>query len=220
MKTPAFLQPPDSVTWSVSGSGRISPTSGTTTTFTAGDRTSTSTVTAVRFDGSSCTMTFKVVEPSTAIIDREPGTGICHVHGTPSAGFKGRPFVQPDDVSFENVEIRESLAVGVGTGHFRVVDGMVHPAGTWVGVGPVVPGKGARVKAIDTVQGVIPGIGPPFIPGIFDWPIPWEFRVVGGAAKAFTTMNHHMEVDAAGTFTISKGGTSVTTALNDSTSNY
>jgi hypothetical protein len=214
------VMPPDLVAWSVSGGGRISTSSGTATTFTAGDRASTSTVTAIRFDGSSCTMTFTVVEPSTAIIDREPGTGICHVQGTPSAGFKGRPFVQPDDVSFENVEIREGLAVGVGTGHFRVVDGLCHAAGAWVRVGRVVPGKGARLKAIDTVQGVIPGSGPPFVPGIFDWPIPWEFRVAGGAAKAFTTVNHHMEVDAAGTFTISKGGARVTTALNEPTSSY
>ncbi len=214
------VSPAESVTWSVAGGGTVSPASGTQTTFTAGERASTSVVKARRADGCECTITFTVIEPSGATIDRAPGTGIHHVHGTPSAGFRGQPFIQPDDVSFENIEIREGSVAGVGTGHFSSVHGRVHPVGSWVTVGSVVAGKGSRVDGIDTIRGVIPGPGPPFVPGTFDWPIPWEFRVAGGAGKAFATLTHHMSIDAAGTFTISKGGTSVTAALNDPTSSF
>ena len=56
--------------------------------------------------------------------------------------------------------------------------------------------------------------------GSFTWPIPWYFRVNAGSEKQFTTVSHVKTIDAAGTLTISKGGTSKSKAVNDPTSGY
>lgn len=71
---------------------------------------------------------------------------------------------------------------------------------------------------MDTVQSG--SKGPPFSVGSFTWPIPWEFRVGGGSAKAFTTVTHQQDADATGKVTISKGGTSVSKNASDPTSGY
>jgi hypothetical protein len=214
------VTPPDSVTWSVS-EGSVNPVSGTQTTFKAADRAGTATVKATRPDGGHCALTFTVVEPSAGIVERQPGTGIFHVRGTPSVGFLGDLFLQPADVSFQFVEFCEGAAGAVCTGYFTPQNGQVHPPSVaWMQVGPVIPGKGSKVLASDTIQGGDGGIGPPYSTGTFTWAIPWQFRVDGGPAKVFTTLNQVKSMDTAGTLTVSKGGASVSKALNDPSSGY
>ncbi len=158
------------VTWSISGNGTLSATTGNPVTFTAHDRASTPTITA-SYGGGSCSVTFTVVEPSGAIIEQEPGTGVWHIQGQPSCGFKGRPYIQPDDVSFENIEIREGEVNAVCTGYFTYQNGLLHSAGSWVPVGPVTTGKGSKVDGVDTIQGGSDN-HTPYVDGSFTWAIP------------------------------------------------
>ena len=193
---------------------------GTAQSWTAGDRYGSFTICAKDKKGGCTTcMSVFVVEPSRVVIEREPGTGILHLKGYASCGFKGRPYLTPADVSFFSVQVREQEAEADAKLYFKYQDGQRHPLGSWVGISEVIPGKGSKVGGVDTINGSSDN-HTPYEFGTYLWPIPWEFRVGGGAEKEFTTVNHYKTIDAAGTVTITKGGHSETCGLNDSSSNY
>jgi hypothetical protein len=210
--------PPGALTWTLSGSGSLSGS-----TYTASDRAGSATITA-QCAGCNCgkwVKTFTVIEPSGVMIEQEPGTGVWHVQGTPSVGFKGRAYIQPDTVSFMNITVKEGEVAAACTGYFLPQNGQLHGEGSWIAFSStVVAGKGTKDSAVDTIQGGDGGIGAPYSAGTFTWAIPWYFKVGAGAQKQFSTMNHVKTIDASGGLTISKGGTSKTKALNDPSSNY
>ena len=206
------------VTWQLAGSigtSTISPASGPTTKLIAGERACTPAPQATT-SGHILSIPFNVIEPSGAYMQRETGTGIQHLQGKPSAGFKGRPFISPTDVSFIKIQVREGTCVGTGTGYYAYMNGRVHPNGSWVGV---ISGDTSNPSKVDGVDNIFSGSDGPAAPAIgsFDWPIPWLFRVSSGAEKQFTTLTHHQDSDAAGAVTISKGGVSVSANMNDPT---
>jgi hypothetical protein len=164
-------------------------------------------------------VTLTVVEPSGLLYEQEAGTGIYHVQGVPSVGFKGRPYVQPVDVSFYNVEMREESVAAVATGYFAYQNGQIHEQGPWATVGAVVAKKGSKVNVVDTIQGGTDN-HTPYAPGTFTWAIPVSFRVGTGDPKPFCTVNHVKTIDANGKLTMSKGGTTKSAALNASSSDY
>lgn len=213
--TPA---PPGALTWTLSGPGNLSGS-----TYTAPDRAGSATIKA-ECAGCNCgkwVKTFTIFEPSGIMMEQEPGTGVFHVQGTPSVGFKGRAYIQPDTVSFMNITVKEGKVAAVCTGYFLPQNGQEHAEGSWIAFSStVVAGKGTKDGAVDTVQGGDGGIGAPYSVGTFTWAIPWYFKVGAGAQKKFTTMNQVKTIDAAGGLTMSKGGTSKTKALNDPNSNY
>lgn len=205
------------VTWSLTGDGSIYPSSGSSTKFTAHERASGASVTAA-YKGKTYTANFSVVEPSGIEMEREPGTTNWHINGTASAGFKGRAYITPNDVSFINIEMREQSCVGIGNGFYSDLNGAIHPIGDW---GKVIAGtetKPNKDDFVDTVQS--DSREPPFSYGTFTWPIPWEFRVGSGNAKVFKTVTHYQEADDTGKITISKGGFSVSKNADDPTSGY
>ncbi len=216
------IMPAESVTWSVSiGGGSVSPPSAPATAFTAGDSAGSSTVKATRADGSICTLTFNVIEPSGGFLQRKPGTGVWHIHGKPSVGYQAELFLLPDDVSFEFVEFAEGLTHAKCTGYFKSREGYQHdptPQGFLVILPPVVPGKGSKVEGHDDIRGTDDDLGPPYSDGTFLWEIPWKFRVSGGSPKQFTTMKQLKEIDSTGKLTITKGNIKVSKELNDPTS--
>jgi hypothetical protein len=207
------------VSWTLSGNGTLSATTGNPVTFTAHDRASTSTVRANSGTAPN-TVTFTVVEPNSAIIDQEAGTGVWHVQGTVSCGFLGRPYIKPNDVSFQYIQVREGTVAGTASGYLARKNGEPHPDGPWVSVpGPVVTGKGTKVDTIDTIaSGTYTWT--PYAAGTFTWNIPWKFKVGTGADKQFTTVTQQEATDATGKITISKGGTSKYKNLNDPSSNF
>jgi hypothetical protein len=170
-----------------------------------------------------------IVAPSGATMRQAPGTNIYHDTGVPSVGFKGRINLQPTDVSFSNLELREGAASYEGTGIFRrgevsyqqlaVSYDTIHPVlGAWV---PVSAGdsiaNGSEVNGTDTVSTSISVIGA----GTFTWSIPWLVRVVGKRNEIrVTTAVHSVSTDAAGNMTISKAGFAIARNLNDPTSTY
>lgn len=206
------------VTWSISGGGSVFPASGITTKFTAGDRTATSVIKAT-VSSSELATSFSVIEPSGVVILREPGTGIFHIQGTPSVGFNGRPYITPANVSFSKILIQEGSVNAVTTGYFAYQNGDNHPVGEWISLTSTVTASGTKVNGVDTIQGGSDN-HKPYINGGFTWAIPWSFKVGTGVAKVFATVNHVKTVDDTGKMTISKGGTSVSAALDDPTSNY
>jgi type VI secretion system secreted protein VgrG len=206
-----------SANWSVSGGGRLSSTTGSSVTFTAPDRAGNATVTASA--GSfSCSITFTVIEPSSVRMIQH-GSVVQHVQRQPSAGFLGDPYIQPTDVSFYNIQVRELDCAPTKSGYYTASTATGHGANaSYVTVGDA-NSNGSPVNGRDHIwSGYIPSItGPPYQPGALEFAIPWEYKVGGGTPKTFATVVHRQTVVANGSVTISKGGTSVTAALNDPT---
>jgi hypothetical protein len=214
--------PSGTYTWSVSGGGTLSATSGNAIVFTAGDRAASGTITAT--NGScTCTITLTVVEPNGAHQVQFGAT--LHTNGHASAGFRGITYLEPADVSFENIEVNEGNCNGVGTGFWASSTGDVHPA--WPAWATVAGGSDATGSFVQGPNQTGPtywdcvstdaGAGP-WTVGTFLWPIPWEFRVNGGPKKAFTTLNHQETLAGpSGQVTMSKGGVSVTAMPADPT---
>lgn len=212
---PASLPSPSWAVTGTPGTSTLSPTSGITSKLTAGERACTPTTEATIL-GEIVKINFDVVEPTGVTMEQELGTGVWHVQGKPSAGFKGRPFITPVDVSFIKIQVREGQCAGVGSGYYAYQNGVNHPDGAWVGV---ITGSATNPSMVDGVDTIRSGSDGPAIPalGSFDWPIPWLFRVAGGGEKQFSVVTHHHESDAAGRVTISKGGVSVSANINDPT---
>jgi hypothetical protein len=102
---------PAGTTWSVSGGGTVSPTNGSSTTFTAGLSPTTATVHA-QIDGAELTQDFSVIAPSSITVigytNLPPGTE------DPNGTMMGAQtiysdIIGPTNVSFENVSFRENV---------------------------------------------------------------------------------------------------------------
>jgi hypothetical protein len=215
---------PGPATWSVDGEGVFSSDSGTSVTFRAGRNAGTVVITAVGA-GCSCPITFTVIAPSSVSMGRQPDTPIKHTNGRPDCGFLGQLLLQPDTVSFINLEVREKNSHCTADGFFLPFNNCTHqPAGqtesAWFTMNDCIPGKGTPANLNDNIYSGDPGTGPPFTVGTMVFPIDWEYRVWGGPAQALPHFEQRHEVNAAGKCTTSKGGTSVTTNPSDATSSW
>jgi hypothetical protein len=208
--------------WTVSGGGSMYPSSGATVTFRAGDSNATATVTAT---GSGCTstITFTVVEPDSVGMVHAPGHDLRHTNGQPDCGFLGQPYLRPNDVSFEGVEIRELNSAGVGTGYYRRqgFNGAKHqPASQdfsdWYTVRPCEPGEGSPGNCLDQIYSGYTGYDAEV--GTMVFPITWQFRVGALDAKSMPNFEQRAHVDSDGRCTISKGGNTETNEMADATS--
>jgi hypothetical protein len=180
--------------------------------------------------------TLWVVEPGSAVIVQEPGTGVYHRQNTASAGFFGLIRWRPTDVSFYRCDFREgsapiratgSLSVNIATsapssassGQGQAVRqeltnlaGARHPVmGSWIPMGRGHSVDGSEMQGHDDITSAT--LNPPFAAGTFDWDIHWLFRVRGSRnEKVFHTATHSEVCTAAGQMTISKAGCSITCA--------
>ncbi len=176
------------------------------------------------------TKTLWVVEPTSAVMVQDPGTGVYHRHNTASAGFYGLIQLRPTDVSFYRVQLREGSAPIRATGSMNVtiartaptsesggqglatqqeltnLAGARHPVrGGWVGFtgGNILTGSSTVSANRDDVTSIT--MNPPFAVGTFDWDIHWFFRVIGSLnEKNFFTATHSEAVTATGQMTMSK----------------
>jgi hypothetical protein len=209
-----------SATWSVSAGGRLSGTSGASVTFTAGDRAASATITA-QTPTSTCAITFTIVEPSGVSMTRYPGTGIKHTINRPNVGIQTAIYFLPDDVCFYRLEYHEVDVPCACTGVYTPFNGVghdPHPATLSLSQ-DVVAGHGTKCNAMDSVYSGDPGTPPPFAPGTELFPIPYEYRVIGGGWHRFATVNQLCAL--AGTnLTASKGGANGATTVAAATSAY
>lgn len=169
--------------------------------------------------GCSCTITFQVIEPTSLRFKRSGG--IQHTNGRPDCGFRAQVNLQPDTVSFHNVEIRELNSQATANGFYAPFNGLHHqPAAqahsAWFTVRQCIAGQGSPANLLDNIYSGDPG-GTAAL-GHMEFPITWEYRVGTGAAKAFPGFVQTHDVDAAGKCTSSKGGETVSRVPSDPTS--
>ena len=171
--------------------------------------------------GVTGTYEIEIIKPDGVIIEREPETGIYHEQGYALCGFKARAYLQPHNVSFKGLKVKEGYAKAEISGYFSYQIGKsdVHRAGDWFVFGSAVPGKGTKDNAIDIIHAVSDN-HTPYVDGKFTWEIPWLYQGEGGAEIRFATVSHVKEIDGTGRITISKGETSVSAGLDDPTSDY
>ena len=213
------VTPAGSYTWSVSGGGTLSATSGNSVDFIAGDRASTSVITATS-SACSCSITLRVWEPSGAYQVQFDGT--LHQAGTASSGFMGTTYLEPTAVSFENIEVNEGTCAAVATGIRASDNGKQHPEWpAWASVGGGSGDTGSVVQGPNHDPScvfydfIFTNVGSMRGDGSFRWDIPWRFRVNGGSEKVFTTLIHNAVYEASGKVTMSKGGVTVSSVPSD-----
>jgi hypothetical protein len=134
---------------------------------------------------------------------QKPGTGIWHIQNTASVGFKGYIYLNPKNVSFENIKFREDTCTATASGFYAYQNGLIHPQGSWCFVGSGDISTGCRVLATDTVEAEPKG--PPYSIGDFNWPIPWQW-LCAGISSTFQTVNQHKFADNLGKCSYEKAG--------------
>jgi hypothetical protein len=209
---------PGPATWTVaSGAGVLSSTSGESVRFTASEDAGSAQISAAA-NGCQASITFSVVAPSGVVMKRKPGTRKSHTKGKPSTGMIVDVYVQPADVSFRNVTFREREAYAVGTGwfeeYFRTHQVGHHPNPDSWSVEGVDPALGSKFRGGDRIEAHADSVGA----GTITWSIPWEYTV-GSALFPHTFPSPVVQVasfTANGTATVSKGGESTSSNLNDS----
>ena len=220
--------PSSPTTWVIvspaSGGGSLANSSPGQVKFTAPDTAADVTVRATTSEGYNYVRTFHVIPPDGGFCVRYPGTGIYHTITHASAGFKSYFVLTPDDVNFENIEMREGIIPGVASnpGYFLYQNGELHTPvpDDWLAVTPPVAGQGSPVATSDTAQATVDD-HTPYIAGTFTWPIPWFYHVKpNGSQHQFTIVNQVKTIDSTGAMTISKGGITVTKGLNEASTAY
>jgi len=222
-------------TWAItSGSGTLSPSTGarTSVTFTADDKAQSVTVTATG-SGCSCvnTITLTVVRPSSWRMKRKSGTNLKHTNGRPDCGWTGEMYLNPKDVNFYRVEVRELDSEAVCTGSYTPFNGVKHGnypapdhASAWLTAGTHTDADGNKVNMIDNIYSGDPGSGatnaaPPFKVGTMYFPITFQWRVKGKATKHnFPVVRQEHEIFANGKCESKKGGNPESCMHSDPTS--
>lgn len=199
-----------SVTWSLTGGGTLSSTSGTSTVFTAGDSPTTSKVTATLSNGEKCEVEYTVIAPSGVSMTKVANSKK-HVNGTASCGFLANITITPTTVSFGNIEGQEQAVAPVVTGFYSTFT-QNHAQGGWFSVGQdnIVGGQDQIFSG---------NKAPPFSVGTYVWAIPWHYRCAGtsGAGTEFKVVNHSVSATATGKVTMSKAGASESCNASDPT---
>lgn len=227
------VTPGPATSWRItSGDGTVSPASGGSTTFTAGDTAGSVTITATCAD-CTCTITFSVVEPANWTMKRQPGTNLKHTAGRPDCGWKGIAYIHPNDVNFYRVETREKDSKYVGTGSYASYNGDYHGnydpperASDWFPLTRHSEADGSTDDTPDSIYTGLPsaaqtGNAPPFKVGAGHFPITWQWRVVGKAKiHDFPTVRQEDEIFADGRCESRKGGHTEHTMYTDPASSY
>lgn len=206
---------PGGVTWSVSGGGLLTETSGAETRFIAPSNASTCPIT-INFSGHSITKNFGVLEP-VGVVEATISSRAGYPIGEAGAGMWLAPVViGPTNVSFYQVEMTE---VGQNAtnciGYFLWVNPPPpHIPRDWV---PLNPGN----QWADEASIREPHVAPPWSDGgRFEWPIPAQWRI--GATGETNTMpgwNQVIDLDADGTVTVHKFGKWVERTVNNAITN-
>jgi hypothetical protein len=194
--------PPCEVTWTVSGGGTLSASTGSSVVFTAHYRASVSTVTAW-VNEVSFSVVYTVVEPSsvTGVKLQE----ISYPAGTYGSGMSLRIIVNPIDVSFRNVEMRELPGPATNVfGYFTqfTAASLAHePEPLWTPLGS----DNGLTDNVETRNRL-----PPYSPGGFEWQIPTRWRVVNiGSSEANVppaVLQQFRITDSSGTSSVFKAG--------------
>ncbi|GEM_PF-3359983 len=223
---------PGNAKWKISGKGKISSKNGSSITFTAGNKSGSTTIKATG-SGGSCSLTFTVISPTSMTMNKCPGKNLKHTINRPDCGWMGKVFVHPDDVNFYRVEIRELDSAAVTTGSYTVFKGVKHGnypapdhASSWFALIDHSDAAGSSWgNAIqDNIYSGDPGPAktgnaPPFSIGTMYFPMTWQWRVIGFASKKkFPAFRQEHELKAVGICSTSKASHSEQCLYTDPTS--
>jgi len=166
------------------------------------------------------TYAITVVKPSGVKIDII--SGIRHTQGIPSCGFWGKAYLQPSDVSFNGLQVKEGTVRAVATGYFAHLNEEMHPeSDNWVDVITVRPGWGS-IGGEDQILFESENYTP-YVNGRYTWPIPWYYKDAGGLPELFTVCNYEATIepiDDTAMVTLKKGGAEAQKRVNEPTSSY
>jgi hypothetical protein len=207
-----------SATWSKSGSGTLSATSGSSISYTAPDVAGTDTVTAT---GSGCTIpvTFTIIAPSTISMTRI--TDVEHHQGYCTIGMRTDVCLGPDTVNFYNIKYHEvdcTPAVADGVYSCRSSDHHdAHPA-TLNATHNVTASRGTVMDANDHVYSGHCGPAPANPTGRELYNIPYEYKVGSGAFHRMTSVaDHEITCEATGALHARKAGAAADTTVSSPT---
>ena len=204
--------------WPTTGAGTLSASSGSTTTFTAGDTGANPTIYVVIGNAESlaaeCIVSFSVIPPSgvafTKLLDR-------HLQWSCSAGFHAQVTILPSNVSFYRAQISELECYATASGCYGFRNNELHPR--WC-EGWLTPAQDNSLPT--SVDYVWSGtIYPTYRAGAFLWPIPLNYRLPADSSDGhyFGTLNHYATATASGVCTMNKNYVSVTYSPADPTCN-
>ena len=164
----------------------------TTVMFTAGGVKGQTTIKASGAKG-DCTITFNAVEPTNIILERF-GNKLKHTNGLPDCGWLGQPYMQPTDVNFGRVQIREKDSIVHGTGSYSKLQGNRHginyttvdrtdPNGEKTGIWHISNGEhdvhlGTKVSTVDKIYAKALEWGFGFKEGYAYTSITWQWGVI------------------------------------------
>lgn len=183
-------------------------------------------VTSGKFQGKRKSYNQTIVAPSSGYLARFPGSGIYHRQNFASVGFHGLVYMQPMDVSFSNIQMREGTTTGTGSGFYTFLDGTPHATSSWFPIGNCSATTGCAALLTPTPwDEVMTGdFGPPtnpFSPGNFSWPIPWQYLFGTSSAITFYTANHQQSLDAQNNCCLQKAGVGpICKNVTDADSNF
>lgn len=221
-----------SATWAItSGKGKIIPAGNKSkVTFTADETAGNVTITA-NSSCCQCNVSFTVVEPAGWSMKRKLGTNLKHKNGRPDCGWYGTIYVQPNDVNFYNVKIREKDSSYKGTGSYIGYNGDKHGnypgpefASAWLSLTKHSIANGTEMAGKDDIYTGDPGSGvtgtaPPFNVGAGYFPIIFQWKVgASGSLNNFGAVRQEDEIIATGKCISKKGGNTESTMYNDPTS--
>lgn len=192
--------------WTATAGSPANQNAGNSFTWTAPKRGGNATIT-ISSGEQTASVTMEVVEPQSNTpkkIDE-----IAYPPGTMGAGMHMHFDYSPMSVSFSRVEAGEVSGPATNiTGYFSTFD----PADLWHDSGDGFFGIDVQNRLIATDTAAGSGLSGPYSDGGLHWVIPNRFRVSGegGDGKIFGNVTQTFQIQADGTFTVTKGNESVT----------
>jgi hypothetical protein len=159
------------------------------------------------------------IAPSGTRLVHSAGQGQKHTQYVVGAGFKATVYLDPKNVSFQNIQVSEDVAPGAPaqtTGYFTGVT-TPHPVGPNTQILQCNTTTGCRLINEDTCYMFHPSSPTPYAPGTYKWSIPWYYDSGGGSVSLGYTVDQLLTSDASGKATISKGGASISFNVDDPT---
>jgi hypothetical protein len=176
-----------------------------TASFTAGGVYEQVTLTLTDKNENTMTYNIAVVPPSGAQMENQyPGVK-WHVQNTASVGFLGIAYLRPNDVSFAEVDVRESGGVLSGSGVLAPLTGQQHPTRSWSIVGSLSASQGKGCEVYDWVDQIYVTANVQQA-GSYSWPANWEYKLNGNVHPFSASISQTANITAAGGATVSKAG--------------
>lgn len=183
---------PGVITWSKQGDGSISPTTGKTIRFTAGEVAASTTISASCSIGSA-TISFTTIPPTEgSVVDPT----LSHQLSRYPLGIRVCPnwYIGPTTVNLSKTTIAEQTCDPVVDGYFLRYSTYSHIPGTPAPVTDTPSSWGWKCAGYDDVRARLADpVVHPYTNGTFSWPIPWHYEI-NGNSYYFTTINHDVKL--------------------------